>query len=77
MKTAVEKVLILKLVQVNKGAHESTMYKDVTESFDGRKYNNPEVEGRFLEVEVMRNFLVSKKEEFVIEELDPVEAQPA
>jgi len=73
MSTAVEKVLILKCVQVTKGAHEATMYKDVTEHFVGDRYNNPETIGRFIEVEVMRNFRVSKKEEFTIEELDPEE----
>ncbi len=71
MKTAVGEVVILKQVRVTKGSHEPIMYKVVTENFKGDQYNNPEVTGRFIEVEVMRNFRVSKKEEFSIEELDP------
>ncbi len=73
MQTKTGGVIILKLVKADTGSHQPITYKVVTEHFDGRKYNNPVLEGTFIEVEIMRNFRVRKQEKFLVEELDPQE----
>lgn len=71
MQTRVGEVLILKLVEAHSSNHETVLYKVESENFEGERYNNPVIEGTFLEVEIMRNFRVTKKSEYQTEELDP------
>lgn len=71
MQTKAGDVLILKLVEAHTSHHETVLYKVETENFEGDNYNRPVIEGTFIEVEVMRNFRVTKKSEYLTEELDP------
>lgn len=70
MQTRVGEVLILRLVEARSSNHETVLYKVESENFEGKKYNNPVISGRFIEVEIMRNFRVSEKKSLQIEELD-------
>lgn len=71
MQTKTGDVLILKLVEARNSPNETVLYKVETENFKGDKYSKPVIEGTFIEVEVMRNFRVTKKSEYLTEELDP------
>lgn len=69
MHSNVGKVLIFKQIDVG-GVEEGTGWRDVTDEFEGASYNQPRITGRFIEVEVIRNFRVTETRELSLEELD-------
>jgi hypothetical protein len=72
MATKLGNVLILKVMRDLEGddVHTGVRYRDVTEDFKGSRYERPVLEGRFIEVEVMRNFRVTESKKMHVEELD-------